>query len=138
MLGKINRLEPGEKFIWADRYTRNIMIVDNYLVYRAGPCEFIEHTGNDNFSFSSGSNTHYYAYDEKCRVYLLDDSGTKMRDSSSLDYEVECVRCGVRWGSHYGLRCPEVSRFCKKAGTFVPDQNHAEVSVDWFADTLGL
>lgn len=110
----VSKLEPGEKFIWADDYTRDFMCADeNPEVLQV--LTAVKHEDTDTcydderiirFTQLNGHPDYLY-YNKNCRVIVID------RANDLFAYGVKCDNCGVRYGSHYcngdarksGIRC---------------------------------
>lgn len=145
---KVYELQPGESFIWLDRYTRTQMAV-RYDVNRLQvlKCVYIDiKDGKINYSELNGECSDLY-FDEGSKVIIVP---AEQIDEllHFIHLGVICCNCNERYGSHYtgygaakeGICCGE-----RNSGKwFVPDEQSlreyhpSAFEVEDFFATLGL
>lgn len=132
MLCKISDLQPGDQFIWADRRTRRVMLVDLENGYRAKIITFLGLLPGDMFRFRDdygGEKTYCYS-DSLNLVHKVVGGSSSVLDVSC---EMNCDFCNMRYGDHFGLRCPRIP-----GGIFAPGIETANQPSDWLMEELGL
>lgn len=142
----VSELEPDDMFIWADEHTREYMLCGKWIRDKApekaarydGVLQAIEVNDDGDGSgdgriefYDTQRNAETFFYSKRSKVYRL-PSGSHRR---AFPMDMNCERCGRRFGGHSGLRCPTP----KPGGgnTFLPSGKGTNTD-DWFAQVLGL